>query len=82
MRRGYGRSKHHGSYTGQHPGRRMIAEHNAFLSWAMSEDADIPRIPSRRADRGGFAEMLKAPGARAAIEHWWRRVLTTLRDGP
>lgn len=60
---------------GQDQRRRMIAEHSAFLSWAMLHRGGLPRIPRRRVAYGGFASRLKRPGARAAAEHWWRRVL-------
>ena len=55
--------------------RRMIAEHSAFLSWALAEAHRLPRIPRRRVTQGGFGPLLRRPGARAAVGHWWRRVL-------
>lgn len=55
--------------------QRMIAEHSAFLSWAMRHRGRLPAIPRRRLAHGGFGALLKRPGARAAVEHWWRRVL-------
>ena len=54
---------------------RMIAETSSFLTWAMARGRQVPRIPRRRMDAGGFSELLKRPGARAAVEHWWHRVL-------
>jgi len=56
----------------------MIEETSAFLSWALRERRDLPRIPRRRVDEGGFTAMLRNPGARAAVRHWWRRVLSVL----
>ena len=54
---------------------RMIAETSAFLTWALRRSGNGPRIPRRRVSSGGFSELLKRPGARAAVEHWWHRVL-------
>lgn len=53
----------------------MIAETSAFLSWALRERANLPRIPRRRLDEGGFTALLRRPGARAAVAHWWGRIL-------
>ena len=58
--------------------QRMIAEHSAFLSWALVRHDGLPRIPRRRVSRGGFVPLLRQPGARAAVDHWWRRVLEQL----
>ncbi len=57
------------------PREQMIAQTSAFLSWALREGSDEPRIPRRRLDQGGFTKLLRAPGARAAVAHWWSRVL-------
>gem|GEM_PF-1836013 len=77
--------------TGKHGlGRKMIAEHSAFLSSALDENLRLrrgvldpriasrlyPRIPRRKAQSGGFSQMMALPGARAAIDHWWQRVLS------
>lgn len=56
----------------------MIAETNAFLSWALSEDRRLPRIPTRLVSKGGFSEMMKAPGARGLARHWWGKALSML----
>lgn len=58
--------------------KRMIAETNAFLTWAMRHGQPLPRIPRRRVAHGGFGRLLRRPGARAAVEHWWHRVLDQL----
>ena len=58
--------------------QQMIAETEAFLSWAMAHQRGLPRIPRRRMDEGGFSGLLKRPGARAAVTHWWYRVLDEL----
>ena len=54
---------------------QMIAETSAFLTWALSGEIQLPRIPTRRIDRGGFTELLKSPAARAAVYCWWSRAL-------
>ena len=57
----------------------MIAETEAFLNWALDpQGAALPRIPRRRVDQGGFTQLLRRPGARAAVIHWWQRVLTQI----
>jgi hypothetical protein len=60
----------------------MIGQTNAFLNWAMSESRDLPRIPRRRVDQGGFQELLRHPGARALVRHWWERVLSNDDSSP
>jgi hypothetical protein len=54
---------------------RMIAETSAFLTWALSSGVDVPRIPRRRVEEGGFARLLHLPGARTAMNYWWWRTL-------
>ena len=58
---------------------RMIRETNAFLSWSLSKDRGLPRIPRRRVDMGGFGTILRHPGARALIRRWWLRILSDYR---
>ncbi len=60
--------------------KEMIDETNRWLSWAMSKGRDLPRIPTRMVDHGGFDRILKKPGARKLVAHWWRRVLDSLSD--
>ena len=60
--------------------RRAIAETNAFLSWAMKNDEPMPRIPRRRVDRGGFADLLNRPNAAGIIACWWGKALDRVRD--
>ena len=64
-----GRSLH------EHRRRQMIAETSAFLTWALRHGKSYPRIPRRAVKEGGFRALLNRPGARAAAEHWWHRVL-------
>lgn len=60
--------------------RRAIAETNAFLTWAMQNDEPMPRIPRRRVDRGGFAQLLSRPNANGIIACWWGKALDRIRD--
>lgn len=61
--------------------RRAIAETSAFLSWALATDPPMPRIPRRRVDRGGFADLLKRPNAAGMIAYWWDKALDRVREG-
>jgi hypothetical protein len=51
--------------------QQMIAETNAWLTWAVQHDHEIPKIPTRRVDRGGFTTMFQNEGAKSAVCHWW-----------
>lgn|GEM_PF-2022215 len=54
---------------------QMIAHTNRFLSRALGKGVNMPRIPRRRVDQGGFTKILKHPGARAAVAHFWHQLL-------
>ena len=58
----------------------MIDETSRWLSWALSQGRDLPRIPTRMVDHGGFSKLLKMPGAKALAARWWKRVLDLLPD--
>jgi hypothetical protein len=60
--------------------REMIDETSRWLSWALSERRDLPRIPTRMSDHGGFSALMKMTGARKLVAHWWGRVLDKLPD--
>ena len=60
--------------------RRAIAETSAFLSWALTTDPDLPRIPRRRVDQGGFRQMLKRPMGGKIVNYWWAKALDRIRD--
>jgi hypothetical protein len=55
--------------------KQMIAETNAWLTWAVRSNHDIPKIPTRRVDRGGFTTMLQNEGAKSAVRHWWSNAI-------
>lgn len=60
-------------------GARMRAEHSRWLSEAMNRGAyDLPRIPLRRADAGGFNFLTATARGRAVCERWWRRALRAI----
>lgn len=60
--------------------RRAIAETNAFLTWSMQNGQDMPRIPRRRVDEGGFSQLLSRPNADGIIACWWAKALDKIRD--
>ena len=49
----------------------MIRETEAWLTWALAHGDDLPRIPTRRVDRGGFSELVRRPMGRVLAAHWW-----------
>ena len=59
---------------------QAIAETNAFLSWALSTDRPLPRIPKRPVAKGGFAEMMRRPLAGKIVAHWWNQALERISD--
>lgn len=64
--------------------QQMIDETGAWLTWALDHPEKFPRIPRRRLDVGGFAEMLRQSEAKAAVGYWWARTMErigALKDG-
>ncbi|MBI1335335.1 MAG: hypothetical protein GC164_00055 [Phycisphaera sp.] len=55
----------------------MIRETNAFLNWALEENRDLPRIPRRRVEDGGFVLLMRRDGARAMVDRWWGWMLNS-----
>ncbi len=60
--------------------REMIDETSRWLSWALSEGRDLPRIPTRMSDHGGFSSLMKMAGAKKLVARWWARVIDKLPD--
>lgn len=58
---------------------QMIATHNAFLDWALAEERGLPRIPTRRVDRGGFSKLMQLPAARLMATHWWQTAIERVK---
>jgi hypothetical protein len=55
------------------------AQHSAWLTWALSSGEEFPRIPTRRADAGGFAKILARSNGRALTERWWEIALRRIK---
>ena len=55
--------------------RQMIAETSAYLSWALRNGAEAPRIPTRRVSQGGFTGIMRQRGMRAVVMAFWDRTL-------
>ncbi len=47
---------------------QMIRETSVFLTWALAGRGSLPRIPRRAVCEGGFARLMRQPGARAAVD--------------
>lgn len=75
---GFGRSNQYGRVRDAR--RQAIAETNAFLSWALSGERQVPRIPRRRVDRGGFGDMMRRPMAVRIVAHWWEQALDRVKE--
>jgi hypothetical protein len=56
----------------------MIHETSAWLTWALDHRIEVPRIPSRRVDEGGFDRLMRLPGAKAVINRWWAKTFDLL----
>ncbi len=54
---------------------RAINETSAFLTWALKRERNLPRIPARRVDQGGFTDLLNRPGTRAMATRYWAKAL-------
>ncbi len=59
---------------------RFRAEHSAWLTLAMLTGRPYPRIPTRRADHGGFDPLRRRPGGLARAAAWWRAALARVND--
>lgn len=58
----------------------MLKETSAFLTWALAEERNLPRIPRRRVSKGGFSAFLRQAGSRQAIERWWDQALDVVAE--
>ena len=62
--------------------RQMIDETSALITWALAAQDQLPRIPTRRVDEGGFTAIMRhVPGARAMADRWWWRALSDYWPG-
>ena len=57
---------------------RMIRETNSFLTWALVQEYDLPRIPRRLSSQGGLDPWLSRPGARRMDGQWWNLALALI----
>lgn len=64
----------------QSTSERFRAEHSAWLTLAMLTGRAYPRIPTKRADRGGFDDLRSRPGGLARAAAWWRAALARVND--
>lgn len=59
--------------------QRMRDEHSRWLTEALRRGQfDLPRIPLKRADEGGFSDLIETPRGREICERWWRRALRAI----
>ena len=59
----------------EHRRQEMIDHHSRFLTWALRNGVEFPRIPRRRVDEGGFGYLRKMQGAKEMVDRWWGRTL-------
>lgn len=60
--------------------KRMVQETGAFLTWALKHPDQVPGIPKRPVNAGGFDRLMRQPGARGAINRWWDAFLDKVSD--
>jgi hypothetical protein len=53
----------------------MIEETNRFLTWALSEDRRLPRIPTRAMSKGGFRHIMDLDSGKTLVYKWWHKTL-------
>ena len=58
------------------PAERFRREHERWLNHALGHANMLPRIPTRRVNRGGFGRLLSTLRGRRAIARWWDVVLS------
>lgn len=65
-------------------GARARREHSQYLTRAMLgfTRTPLPRIPTRRVDKGGFDKVMRDERGRRAADQWWRKAFESdLSDG-
>ncbi|MBS0190726.1 MAG: hypothetical protein JSR52_06205 [Planctomycetes bacterium] len=59
--------------------QRMRDEHSRWLTEALARGKfDLPRIPVRRQDQGGFDELTATARGRVICERWWRKAFRAI----
>ena len=61
-------------------GERARRMHSAWLTRALAEDRQYPRIPCRRAEEGGFGPLLDKPNGKDLAERWWSLALSRVDE--
>jgi len=56
-------------------GARTRREHGAFLTRAVRQPRDFPRIPRRGVDQGGFDPLLRRANGATLAARWWTLAL-------
>ena len=56
-------------------GRRARREHSQYLSRALLglTATQLPRIPTRRVDKGGFDKVMRDPRGKRVADLWWHK---------
>jgi hypothetical protein len=54
---------------------KATQEHSAWLTAALRSKQELPRIPVRRADTGGFDALRNRPSGKDHAERWWALAL-------
>lgn len=62
------------------PGELARRQHSRWLTDALESGDPFPRIPTRRADAGGFGKLLSLPSGRETAERWWRAALARVPE--
>jgi len=53
--------------------------HSQWLTRALEQGLDRPRIPVRRVDEGGFDPLISRPGGKERAEAWWKAALDRVK---
>ncbi len=64
-----------GRGLGLSPGEVMRNEHSAWLTQALATRRDLPRIPVRPVEDGGFGKLMSLPNGADLAAKWWRVAL-------
>lgn len=62
------------------PGELARRQHSRWLSAALGSADAFPRIPTRRADAGGFSKLMSLPSGPTTAERWWRAALSRVPE--
>jgi len=74
-----------GLRTIEEAGRRARRQHSQYLTRALLgfTSTPVPRIPTRRVDKGGFDKVMRDPRGKRVADQWRRKASdAALSDGP